>query len=315
MRLDPGAPGPAHGIEQPAVGGTAAVGDREAMHDFQFVGARHARRRRLGFAFELQAQYVFLLAAEQRENTMRRQLAQRLGKIEIVGKFGTGLHLAFAHFGNEPALRPELFAQGPDQVGIFGKALGQDRARAFKRRRHIRHLLSRRHSGRGGLRIVRRLAQQQLGQRLEAGFLGDLGLGAALRLERQVDVLKPALVVGGANRRFQGGIEFALFAHRRQDRFAAVFQFAQIFQPFVERAQLGIVERAGDFLAVARHEGNSGAAVEQFDRRRDLLNPNGQFIRDAPEDRIGQVRIRRSRIRHRVPVRKRSRRRFTGPCL
>jgi hypothetical protein len=74
----------------------------------------------------------------------------------------------------------------PDQIGILGKALHQDRARAFEGCCDVRHLLLGVDEARGhGLRIVLRLRQQQLGQRLKPGFLGDLGLGAALRLVRQ----------------------------------------------------------------------------------------------------------------------------------
>jgi len=42
---------------------------------------------------------------------------------------------------------------------------------------------------------------------------------------------------------------------------------------------LRIVERAGDFLAVTRNKRNSGAAVEQRNRRLDLLFANAEFFR------------------------------------
>jgi hypothetical protein len=44
---------------------------------------------------------------------------------------------------------------------------------------------------------------------------------------------------------------------------------------------LRIVERAGDFLAVARDEGHGGAAVDQLDRGGDLLLPHIEFLGDA----------------------------------
>ena len=65
---------------------------------------------------------------------------------------------------------------------------------------------------------------------------------------------------------------------------AALFEFAQIGQALFQRAQLRVVEPAGDFLAVARHERHRGAAVEQFDRRCDLLFANTKFFRNLSID-------------------------------
>ena len=134
------------------------------------------------------------------------------------------------------------------------------------------------------LRLVLRLRQQQFGQRLEPGFLGDLRLGAALRLERQIDVFQPPLAVGGKDRRLQRGIELALLADRIEDRGAALLELAQIIQALLQRAQLRVVEPAGDFLAVARHERNRGAAVEQRHRRLDLLLANAKLFRNLSID-------------------------------
>jgi len=47
---------------------------------------------------------------------------------------------------------------------------------------------------------------------------------------------------------------------------------------------LRVVERAGDFLAVSRHERNRGAAVEQRDRRLDLLLADPKFFRNLSID-------------------------------
>ena len=63
-----------------------------------------------------------------------------------------------------------------------------------------------------------------------------------------------------------------------------LFQFAQIGQPLFQRAQLRVVQAAGDFLAVARHERNRGAAIEQFHRRVDLLLAYAEFFRDLSID-------------------------------
>ena len=101
------------------------------------------------------------------------------------------------------------------------------KAKAVERRGCVGHLLVGVDETCGHhLRIVLRLRQQQFGQRLEAGLLGNLGLGAALRLERQIDVFQASFTVGGKDGRFQRGIELALFADRIEDRRATLFQFA-----------------------------------------------------------------------------------------
>ena len=199
--------------------------------------------------------------------------------------FSPSVFLPRANRRHHHPVRPHLLAQRADQIGIFGKPLDQDRARAFERGGDIGHpLLGIDESGGYYLRIVLRLRQQLLGQRLEAGLLGDLGLGAALRLERQIDVFQPALAVGGQDRGFQRGIELALFADRFENGRAALFELAQIIQALFQRAQLRVVEPAGDFLAVSRHERHRGAAVEQRHGRFDLLLAYAQFFRNLSVD-------------------------------
>ena len=195
---------------------------------------------------------------------MRRQLVQQPAKIEIALELLAFGLLALAHGRNHQPARPHLLAQPSDQIGVLGEALDQNGARALERGGDIGHLLFGIDEARGRhFRLVLRLRQQQFGQRLKPGLLGDLRLGATLRLERQIDVFQAPLAVGGKDRRFQRGVELALFADRIEDRDAALFKFAQVGQALFQGAQLRVVQPAGDFLAVARHERNRGAAVEQ----------------------------------------------------
>src|SRR5690606_15503214 len=55
----------------------------------------------------------------------------------------------------------------------------------------------------------------------------------------------------------------------------------------VQRAQLRVVQPAGDLLAVARDERHRGAAVDQLDRGGHLLRANGQLLGDAGNDAGG----------------------------
>ena len=279
--LDLGAPRPARGVDQPFVAGPPTIADAEAVHDPQLVGAGAGTRRRRIFRLDGDVQNLLFLGAEQRQNAMRRHLRQLLGEIEIVAEFGAGFSLAVAHLRSEAADRPHLLAQRADQVGVLGKALDQDRAGAVERGGDIGDLLfGIDEARRRDRRIVFRVRQQQIGERLQAGLLGDLGLGAALRLERQIDVFEPALAVGGADRGFERVVELALLADRIEDDGAPLLQLAQIAQALVERAQLRVIERAGRFLAIAGDERHGRAAVEQRHRGRDLLVADAEFLRD-----------------------------------
>ncbi len=155
---------------------------------------------------------------------------------------------------------------------------------------------------RAHLRIVRRLRHQLICERLEAGFLGDLGLGATLRLERQIDVFQARLAVCGEDAGFERGIELALLADRLEDGLAAIFELSQVDQALLQGAQLRVVERTGRFLAVTGDEGNRGAAVEQRHRRFDLLRANPKLLRNFLVD-----------IRHaRIPLSEHATRTETG---
>ena len=279
MQLDLGAPRPARGFGQPAITGPALIGDTEPLHDLEFVGAGHAYGRSLRLRLNLQVENFFLLAAEQRQDPVRRQLVQRLAEIEIVLELLAFRFLAGAHGRCHAAAHPHLLAQGALQVGVLVKAFGEDRTRAVQRRGGVSHALLGIDEGCGfRQRIVLRTSQQQLGERLEPGLLGDLRLGAAFRLERRVDVFQAPLGVGGEDRRFERSVELALLANRIENRRATLFEFAQISQSLFERPQLRVVERAGQFLTVTGDERDGGAAVKQADRCLHLFIPNAKLL-------------------------------------
>ena len=276
-----GAPRPARGVDQPLVAGAALISDAVGAHDAQLVAADRRPRRRI-VLLDGEIEDFLALATEQRHHPVRRHLGERLGEFEIVLELRAGFLLAVAHGGFQPAVGPQLLAQRADQVGVLGEALDQDRAGAVERRRSIGDILFGVDERRGACcRFVLRLREQEVGEGFKSGFLGDLRLGAALRLERQIDVFQPPLAVGRHDRRFQRGVELALFAHGIEDHLAALFQLAQIAQPFLQRAQLRVVERAGDFLPIAGDERHGGAAVEQVDRGGDLLFADAEFCGNA----------------------------------
>ncbi len=219
---------------------------------------------------------------------MRGEFGERLGEVEVVGELRPRLLLALADLGRQPPPAPHPLAQGADEVGVLGEPLGQDRPGAVQRGLGVGHALLRvRERGRSRQRFGRGVAQQAVRQRLQPRLLGDLRLGAPLRLERQVDVLQPRLGLGRLDRRAQFVGQLALLGDGFEDGGAPLLQLPQVPQPLFEGAQLGVVQHLGRFLAVARDERHRGAAVQQLDGCPHLPLPHAELLGDPALDGPG----------------------------
>src|SRR3546814_349583 len=97
-------------------------------------------------------------------------------------------------------------------------------------------------------------------------------------------VCEPRLAVGGFDIGAQFVAQLALLVDAGEDRGAPVFQLAQVCQACFEVAQLGVVEAAGDFLAVARDERHGRAFVEQRDGGFDLGGAGADLVGDGGGD-------------------------------
>ncbi len=280
MQVQLHAPGQAHRLAQPRIGGAAAVLDVRVGGDAALgLGVALLAVRGGG---ELEFDHALVARAHQRQQAVRGDLRDRFDVVEVVAELGAFVFLALDHLGADLSLRPQPVAQLADQVRVFGDRLHQDRARAVQRGAHVGDALFR-IDERFGERFRRQcgIVAQARRQRLQPRLAGDLRLGAALRLERQVKIFQPRLGVGGQQVGLQRIAELALFLDAGEDRGAAVLQFAQVAQALLQQAQLGIVEAAGDFLAVARDERHGGAAVEQVDGRLHLCGGGGDIVGDA----------------------------------
>jgi hypothetical protein len=175
----------------------------------------------------------------------------------------------------------EVFAQLAEQLGILGELFHQNLAGAVEDGLGVgessRCGFCVEVVGGFGFRHQRRVIQQCFGQRCKTGLAGDLGLGAALLLVGQVEVFEALLGLGVQDLGLQLGGQFSLFLDRGQDGAAPVFHFAQIGQALFQRAQLGVVEVVGHFLAVAGDEGHGSAFVEQLDSGNYLGWADAQF--------------------------------------
>ena len=117
-------------------------------------------------------------------------------------------------------------------------------------------------AARFGIRCQCRVVEQAVGQVAEAGFQGDLALGAALLLVRQVQVFEAGLGVGEFDVALEGGGEFALLLDAGEDADAPFVEFSQVTQTLFQMTQLGVIEAAGDFFPVSGDEGNGRAFIE-----------------------------------------------------
>lgn len=286
--IDPGAPGPADRIQQPAICRPAGVSDPESGRDPLLV-LRPALRGLLRFDAELQ--HFFLLAPEHGQNPVGRQAGKRLGEGEVVGELGPVVLPPGPDRRGQPALAPQPLPKLADQVGILGVPLDQDRASPIQGCGRVGIALSDEGRRRRG-RFERRISQQPISQWFQPGLPGELGLGPAFLLERQVDVFQPGLGVGGADALAHGVVKLALAFDRLEDRGPAFLQLAQVTKPLLQRSELNVVQAAGGLLAVTRHERHGGPGVQQVHRCCHLGGAHAQFGRDLFRDGQGWLRGR-----------------------
>src|SRR5215471_11440679 len=143
VNQDPRPPSQAHRIDQPAVAGPTLIGDLEPVGNLPLEGAWLATIRRGRVGHQLQDKYLLLLTTEQCKDAVRRQFRQRLAELEIIGELGARLRFACTNSRTKTAARPHFLAQAPDQRGIFGETLNEDRTGALESGARITHPLTR----------------------------------------------------------------------------------------------------------------------------------------------------------------------------
>ena len=317
MHADFHAPGEAHGIHQPAVSGTALVGNAETCGNARLAGVvRIAPGGLRGFAVEAQAHVEQFLApaAKCRERAMRGHGGQLFGVVEIVGIFFCAGFLASDDIGLHHTMVLQIFAQALQQGRVFGKAFHQDLACAVERCLGVGYagvFAVGRAEGLAqvacglGLRYQHRVGQQRIGQGVQPGFARNLRARATFGFVRQVEVFKLRLVRREQHGLAQFGCELVLFLDGLEDGRAARFEFTQVAQSFLQQAQLHVVEATGGLLAIARDEGHRCAFVEEGDGGSNLgrfgRNFGGEAMFDGGEHgmtgdrKTGQAGIRTGR--------------------
>ena len=273
--LELGAPAEADGLVDPLGFGQVEGAADHALVDGVVAGV------------DAQLQDAFGLTAQDGQHAVAGHGLQRFGVLEIVAVLRAGLLLALDDARRRLPGRPHALADIADQVGVGGERLDENRAGAVQRVLRLGEALGD-VPGRQLRRVGGRVRQQVVEKRLETGLAGDVGLGAALLLERQVEVLQPRLRVARQDQRAQVVGELALFLDGCEHRGLAVLEFAQVGQPFLDGAQLAVVEAAGGLLAVAGDEGHGVALVEELHGGGDVRLIHPEFAGDGGLDHSGE---------------------------
>ena len=286
--IDLDLPGPAHGVLQPFVGRAILRLDAEAGGDALFARARSGLDGvfvEFGIEHQRDVEEAFVAPAQQGQRAVRGHVDDGFGEIEPVAEFGAFGFLAFDDGRPQKSVFLQVVAQRLQQLRVFGELFHQDLAGA------VEHGLGVGEAGVGvevffGFVVRRqlRVVEQCQRQRLDAGFAGDLGLGPAFLLVRQVKVFETLLGFGIFDHRPQFRRQLALFLDAGENGAATVFEFAQVAETLFQVAQLRVVEFAGDFLPVAGDEGHGGAFVEELDGGLDLGGADIEFDGDAVFD-------------------------------
>ena len=78
-------------------------------------------------------QHAFVAPAQYGEGAVARHAADGFAVVEVVFVFFAFAFFAFDDLRVQLALRPQFFAQGADEFGVFRELLHQDGARAVQR--------------------------------------------------------------------------------------------------------------------------------------------------------------------------------------
>jgi len=213
--------------------------------------------------FQRRAENAFVAATENRQRTVGRHTFQRFVVFEVIAELGAFFLFAGDDAGAEGGFLFQVVAQFFQQVGVFGETLHQDVLGAFEGGLDVGNAFFGVDEARGfGLRGQRRVVEQAVGQFAQAGFQGDLALGAALLFVRQVKVFEAGLGVGELDVAFKLRRQLALLLDAGEDADTPFVEFSQVAQAFFQVPQLDVVEAAGHFFPVTGDEGHRGAFIQ-----------------------------------------------------
>ena len=246
----------------------------------------------LRFDFDEEVENVLAFAAPNGQHAMRGNRLYRLRVLVV----HLELFLLVDRVGDLAAYYDAFIehksAERLAQIGVFADPLGNNVPRAFESLVYRGHAQLR--IDKAGCEYLQRLGGILLrpeirGQRLQALFAGDGGLGAALGLVRKVQVFELALVQSGFDARLELVGELALFGDGGQDGFAPVHNVAEVGEVLLDGENLHFIQVAGGLLAIACDKRHSSTVVEQFDDGDQPVHGQVQRLSDVKKNFGGEV--------------------------
>ena len=254
----------------------------------------------LAVPLQLRRQGAVLLAAVDGEDAVRRDLANRLGELEVVFVLQPlALRELVALARRQPTRVPENQPEDRTHVGRLGDHLGDDVPGAGEDvLDRVELLLGVDERGQHLVEVGDDLVglPDLHRQRLQAALAGRRRQALLLRLVGQVEVFEALGVVGVDDGRAQLVGELALPLDGAQDGLLALGHVAQSGDALLDRAQHLLVQPAGPLFAVAGDERDGVALVEELDDGLDLDLADLQVLRDPREVHVAEVAARRGRL-------------------
>ena len=229
----------------------------------------------------MDTQNAFLLAAQHRQDTMRRSLGKQLLSLVVDTILLVLVNLVGNQTGGNAAVSQERATQTSADAGILADELRDNVTSTGQSLLGIRDTFFLADVLGGlALQIDRTLGQQQLGQRLQPLLHSHRSASLALGTIRQVEILQNAHRIGLFNLFTQLRREFALLTDRIQNGGATFVQLQPFVVQIFDIPYLYFVQRAGGLLTVTRDERNRGSCLQQVQRVPHLLFRKIQFLRN-----------------------------------
>ena len=254
------------GIDQPVVGVLAGRldefhGGGAGLHH----GTAHQRQRRVTVQQHGDREEALLFAPVDGQYLMPGQPGQRLLEVVIQPVDAVRLHGGQTA---ETALPRQQAPQSLADIRVVGKHLGHDVVGALQGVRRRLHTLLRvdivlRRQFRR--RTIFLLGQQQQRQRLQPLLPRRRGTGAALLLIGTVEILHLRQRSGTVDGGGQLLRQLPLLLDGLLHRLPALGQIPQVLEPFLQRAQSGVIHGAVQLLAVAGDKGDGISLIQQAD--------------------------------------------------
>ena len=176
---------------------------------------------------KLQLQHTLILAAQERQDAVRRQLVERFVEVKVVLELCSLGLFSFDDVRAHGSLGEHSLTHLTYKIGVEGEAIHQNGARAVEGLLGVLKTF-----GNKGLRQLFwggfGIRDELIGQLLKAGLASNIGLGLAALLIRQVQVLQTRLGLAGKDLFLEGVGKLALLLNRSKDGLFALLQFLQV---------------------------------------------------------------------------------------